>query len=127
MGDRRVNNITEPIACDRVNFDRGSPDRVEPQLPNGYAPLRKTSIAVLPFSNMSGDPEQEYFSDGITEDIITDLSKISNLHVVACNTTFTYKGKPVKVQQVAQELGVARRSNLIQTWLTRMPRGARYR
>src|SRR5437773_7351685 len=55
---------------------------------------------------MSGDPEQEYFSDGITEDIITDLSNVSGLFVVARNTAFTYKGKPVKVQQVAQELGV---------------------
>jgi adenylate cyclase len=61
---------------------------------------------VLPFNNMSGDPEQEYFSDGITEDIITDLSKISGLHVVARNTVFTYKNKPIKVQQAAQELGV---------------------
>ena len=55
---------------------------------------------------MSGDPEQEYFSDGITEDIITDLSKISGLHVISRNTVSTYKGKPVKVQQAAQELGV---------------------
>jgi adenylate cyclase len=64
------------------------------------------SIAVLPFTNMSHDPEQEYFSDGITEDIITDLSKISRLHVVARNTVFTYKGKAVKVKQIAHELGV---------------------
>src|SRR5260370_19539670 len=56
---------------------------------------------------MSGDPEQEYFSDGITEDIITDLSKVSGLFVVARNSAFTYKGKPIKVQQVGQELGVA--------------------
>ncbi len=55
---------------------------------------------------MSGDPEQEYFSDGITEDIITDLSKISGLFVIARNSVFTYKGKPIKVQQAAQELGV---------------------
>ncbi|MCY1290542.1 type IV pilus biogenesis/stability protein PilW [compost metagenome] len=61
---------------------------------------------MLPFTNMSHDPEQEYFSDGITEDIITDLSKISKLHVVARNTVFTYKGRSVKVKQVAQELGV---------------------
>ena len=61
---------------------------------------------MLPFNNMSGDPEQEYFSDGITEDIITDLSKISGLFVIARNTVFTYKGKPVKVQQAAKELGV---------------------
>jgi len=66
----------------------------------------KPSIAVLPFDNMSGDKEQEYFSDGITEDIITSLSKSDQLFVVARNSTFTYKGKPVKVKQVAEELGV---------------------
>jgi TolB-like protein/Flp pilus assembly protein TadD len=66
----------------------------------------KPSIAVLPFENMSDDPKQEYFSDGITEDLITDLAKISGLFVIARNSTFTYKGKPVKVQQVARELGV---------------------
>jgi adenylate cyclase len=66
----------------------------------------KPSIAVLPFVNMSGDPEQEYFSDGITEEIITALSKIPKLFVIARNSSFTYKGKPVKVQQVGRELGV---------------------
>ena len=66
----------------------------------------KPSIAVLPFDNLSGDPEQEYFSDGITEDIITALSKTPKMLVIARNSTFTYKGKPVKVQQVADELGV---------------------
>ena len=66
----------------------------------------KPSIAVLPFTNMSGDSEQEYFVDGITEDLITDLSKLSGLFVIARNSTFTYKGKPVKVRQVAEELGV---------------------
>jgi adenylate cyclase len=66
----------------------------------------KPSIAVLPFVNISGDPEQEYFSDGITEEIITALSKVPKLFVIARNSTFTYKGKPVKVQQVAEELGV---------------------
>jgi TolB-like protein/class 3 adenylate cyclase len=66
----------------------------------------KPSIAVLPFGNLSGDPEQEYFADGITNDIITDLSKFKNVFVIASNSTFTYKGKPVKVQQVAEELGV---------------------
>jgi adenylate cyclase len=64
------------------------------------------SIAVLPFDNLSGDPEQEFFSDGITEQIITALSKVSSLFVIARNSTFTYKGKPVKVQQVSEELGV---------------------
>jgi TolB-like protein len=66
----------------------------------------RPSIAVLPFTNMSGDPEQEYFVDGMTEDLITDLSKLSGLFVIARNSTFTYKGKSVKVRQVAEELGV---------------------
>jgi TolB-like protein/Tfp pilus assembly protein PilF len=66
----------------------------------------KPSIAVLPFDNLSGDPSQDYFSDGITENIITALSNVSNLFVIARNSTFTYKGKPVKVQQVAEDLGV---------------------
>jgi len=66
----------------------------------------KPSIAVLPFVNMGGDPEQEYFADGMTEDLITDLSQISGLFVIARNSTFTYKGKPVKIRQVAEELGV---------------------
>ena len=66
----------------------------------------KPSIAVLPFTNMSEDPKQEYFSDGLSEEIITALSKVPNMFVIARNTTFTYKGKPVKVKQVAEELGV---------------------
>ncbi len=66
----------------------------------------KPSIAVLPFANLSGDPEQEYFSDGITNDIITDLSKFRELFIIASNTVFTYKNKPVKIQDVGRELGV---------------------
>jgi adenylate cyclase len=66
----------------------------------------KPSIAVLPFENMTGDPKQEYFADGFTEQIITSLSKIPALFVISRNSTFTYKGKPVKVQQVSEELGV---------------------
>jgi adenylate cyclase len=66
----------------------------------------KPSIAVLPFANISGDKEQEYFSDGITNDIITELSKFSNLFVIASNSVFTYKGKPVKVNEVGRDLGV---------------------
>jgi len=66
----------------------------------------KPSIAVLPFTNMSGDPGQEYFSDGMSDDLITDLSKIPDLFVIARNSTFAYKGKQVKVQQIAKELGV---------------------
>jgi adenylate cyclase len=66
----------------------------------------KPSIAVLPFVNMSDDPKQEFFSDGLTEDLITALSKIPNIFVIARSSTFTYKGKPVKVQQVAEDLGI---------------------
>jgi TolB-like protein len=67
----------------------------------------KPSIAVLPFNNLSGDPKQEYFSDGLTEEIISALSGVPKLFVIARNSTFTYKGKPVKVQQVSEELGVS--------------------
>jgi adenylate cyclase len=70
------------------------------------SPARKLSICVLPFSNISGDPEQEYFSDGISEDIITDLSKVSALQVTARNNAFTFKGKTVEVQEVARKLNV---------------------
>lgn len=66
----------------------------------------KPSIAILPFTNIGGDPEQEHFSDGLDENIITQLSPVHNLFVIARNSSFTYKGKPVKVQQVAEELGV---------------------
>jgi adenylate cyclase len=66
----------------------------------------KPSVAVLPFNNLSGDPKQEFFADGITEDIIAALSRIPNMFVIARNSTYTYKGKPVKVQQVAEDLGI---------------------
>jgi TolB-like protein len=66
----------------------------------------KPSIVVLPFANMSEDPKQEYFSDGITEDLTRDLSRISSLFVIARNSAFTYKGKATKVQEVSKELGV---------------------
>jgi adenylate cyclase len=78
----------------------GLPDKPPLPLPD------KPSIAVLPFVNMSDDPQQEYFSDGMTEDLITDLSKISGLFVIARNSTFVYKGKPVNVQQIGQDLKV---------------------
>ena len=66
----------------------------------------KPSIAALPFTNMSGDPSQEYFSDGLTEQIINGLCKVSNLFVIARNSSFAYKGKAVSVKQIAKELGV---------------------
>ncbi|MBW1713210.1 MAG: tetratricopeptide repeat protein [Deltaproteobacteria bacterium] len=76
------------------------PQAAAPQMPD------KPSIAVLPFVNMSGEEEQEYFSDGMTEDIITDLSKVSGLYVISRNSVFTYKGQAVRVEQVSRELGV---------------------
>ena len=100
-GEQQLKNIEKPIRVYDVLLE-------EPELKETTSMKDdRPSIAVLPFNNMSGDPEQEYFSDGITEDIITDLSKISGLFVVARHTAFTYKGKPVKVQQVGKELGVA--------------------
>ena len=98
-----LKNIEQPVRVFDVFL--GAPSTTRRRRAKPAAPA-KPSIAVLPFANMSGDPEQEYFSDGITEDIITDLSKISGLHVISRNTVSTYKGKPVKVQQAAQELGV---------------------
>jgi TolB-like protein/class 3 adenylate cyclase len=83
-----------------ASIEPASVDRMELTLPD------KPSIAVLPFTNMGDDPQQEYFSDGMTDDLITDLSKISGLFVISRNSTFTYKGKPVKIRQVAQELNV---------------------
>src|SRR6202011_52072 len=89
------------------NGDRPVPTGDEPHESSRALPLPdRPAIAVLPFVNMSGDPEQEYFSDGISEDIITDLSKISGLFVIARNTVFAYKGKTVDVQEVAKRLKV---------------------
>jgi adenylate cyclase len=104
LGERRLKNIERPIRVYTVSLDTSSDGRVNDaaSVPREQRP----SIAVLPFINMSGDPEQEYFSDGITEDIITDLSKVSGLFVVARNTAFTYKGKAVDVPEVATRLGV---------------------
>jgi adenylate cyclase len=95
------------VAVGIWNFYFRSPPMEPASLEKMAFPLPdKPSIAVLPFVNMSRDPEQEYFSDGITEEIITALSKVPRLFVIARNSTFTYKGKPVKVQKVAEELGV---------------------
>ncbi|MBA2623211.1 MAG: adenylate/guanylate cyclase domain-containing protein, partial [Chthoniobacterales bacterium] len=105
MGEQILKNIERPVRVFSVSLN--SPVVREMKDAGPKLAQERPSIAVLPFNNMSGDPEQEYFSDGITEDIITDLSKVSGLFVVARNTVFTYKGKPVKVQQVGQELGVA--------------------
>nr|WP_255607423.1 adenylate/guanylate cyclase domain-containing protein [Phyllobacterium sp. 2063] len=106
LGEYRLKNIERAIHVYNIVLNPSATSRPRPPAAVSAKDNLGLSIAVLPFTNMSGDPEQEYFSDGITEDIITDLSKISGLHVVARNTVFTYKNKSVKVKQVAQELGI---------------------
>jgi adenylate cyclase len=103
LGEQSVKNIKKPVRVYRVRME-GSISDVETS--RKLALPEKPSIAVLAFANMSGDSEQEYFSDGLTEEIITALSKVPHLFVIARNSTFTYKGKAVSVKQVGQELGV---------------------
>jgi adenylate cyclase len=103
LGEHNLKNIVEPIRVYRVSSAVATADITRITTPS----LRpKLSIAVLPFANVSGDTEQEYFSDGITEDIITDLSKVSGLKVVSRNTAFTFKGKAVDIGDVARRLEV---------------------
>src|SRR5215472_5993163 len=124
-GEQQVKNIARPVRVFRVRPPLTHPDANAPaplsciagegaarrrrQAGEGTPPLvlpDKPSIAVLPFANMSGDPEQEYFVDGMVEEIITALSRIRSLFVIARNSTFTYKGQAVDVKQVGRELGV---------------------
>jgi TolB-like protein len=107
MGKQRMKNIAEPIACYRVSLQPpplpAQPDltlRTPLGLPN------RAAIAVLPFTNMSSDQEQEYFADGLAEDLITDLSKVPGLLVISRHSTFAYKGKAIDIRQVAKDLGV---------------------
>lgn len=102
LGEHKVKNIQKPIRVFRVLFGQEVTSRES----NMVRTQEKPSIAVLPFVNLSDDPEQEYFSDGLTEDLITDLSKVSGLFVIARNSVFTYKGKTVRVDKVGQDLGV---------------------
>jgi adenylate cyclase len=103
LGKHEVKNIKEPVRVYKVLLESDLPEPLvdEPlELPD------KPSIAVLPFNNMSGDPSQEYFSDGLTEQIINGLCKVSNLFVISRNSSFAYKGKSLSLKQIAQELGV---------------------
>jgi adenylate cyclase len=108
MGPQSLKNIAEPMRARRVRLDRyarpTTPAKVEAE--TSLALPEKPSIAVLPFQNMSGDPEQEHFADGMVEDIITGLSRSKALLVIARNSSFTYKGKAVDIKQVGRELGV---------------------
>jgi TolB-like protein/class 3 adenylate cyclase len=103
LGEQQVKNIARPVRVYRVRDAGGAPKApTQPALPLPDKP----SIAVLPFANMSGDPEQEYFADGMVEEIITALSRIRWLFVIARNSSFTYKGQAIDVKQVGRELGV---------------------
>lgn len=106
LGNQNVKNIARPIRVFRVRLEQG-PQGVDARDDAAATPVsKKPSIAVLPLVNMSGDPEQEFFADGLTEDIITELSRFHDLLVISRNSTFVYKGKPVKVQEVGREFGV---------------------
>jgi adenylate cyclase len=104
LGEQQVKNITRPIRVYRVRDAAGN-DAITPAQPSLALP-DKPSVAVLPFTNMSADPEQEFFADGIAEDVITALSRYPSLFVIARNSCFTYKGRAVDVKQVGRELGV---------------------
>jgi adenylate cyclase len=103
-GEVQVKNIDRPIRIWKWRPGTASPTATRSEA--ALAKKDKPSIAVLPFANMSGDQEQEYFSDGITDDIITDLSKVAGLLVIARNSSFAYKGKNVDVRTIGRELGV---------------------
>ncbi|WP_298877625.1 adenylate/guanylate cyclase domain-containing protein [uncultured Bradyrhizobium sp.] len=108
MGQQSLKNISEPMRAWRARPTGPTSSTPTPDQPPAVALALpdKPSIAVLPFTNMSGDPEQEYFADGVVEDIITALSRMTWLFVIARNSSFTYKGKAVDIKQVGRELGV---------------------
>ena len=101
LGEQKVKNIAEPVRAFRLAKN----EKISSAEPVSMRTDRPV-VAILPFDNMSGDPEQEYFSDGITEDLITALSRIRQIQVVARNSTFSYKGKSPNIRQVSEELGV---------------------
>jgi adenylate cyclase len=109
LGEQQVKNINRSIRVFKVLLARQSADDGHAAAEKSAAPearAKRPSIAILPFANMSGDPEQEFFADGLTEDIITELSRFRELLVISRNAVFVHKGKPVKAQQVAREFGV---------------------
>jgi adenylate cyclase len=107
MGPQTLKNIAEPMRAWRLRLDGGAAPAKPPGEANQPLALSdKPSIAVLPFQNMSEDPEQEHFCDGLVEDIITTLSKLARLRVIARNSTFVYKGRSVDIREAAGQLGV---------------------
>jgi TolB-like protein/class 3 adenylate cyclase len=105
-GEIALKNIARPVQVFAISGAKESKTTVSPKSKPGLALPDKPSIAVLPFTNMSGDPGQDYFADGMVEDIITALSRFKSLFVIARNSSFTYKGRAVDVKQVGRELGV---------------------
>jgi adenylate cyclase len=113
VGEQMVKNIAKPVRVYRVRREMKEPTKelgkdevTSPASTTALSLPDKPSIIVLPFLNMSNDPEQEYFSDGITEDLTTDLSRIAGLFVISRNSAFTYKGKAAKAQDISREMGV---------------------
>jgi adenylate cyclase len=107
VGELDLKNIAEPVRAYRVAADPSVELAVAAVKPSDSSALPdRPSVAVLPFANMSGDADQEYFSDGITEDIITELSRFRNLFVIARNSSFAYKGRAVNIREVGRDLGV---------------------
>jgi adenylate cyclase len=109
QGDRTVKNISRPVHVYFADWGNVPSGGGVPATVSGHtqASFNKPSVAILPFTNISNDPAQEFFSDGITEDIITDLSNVSGLFVLSRNTVFTWKGRSENLQRIARELGVA--------------------
>ena len=105
-GECTLKNIAQPVQVFRLSSQLGPAVRKGRSLPTQPALPNQTSIAVLPFTNMSSDPEQEYFADGLAEDLITDLSKVAGLLVIARNSSFAYKGRHIDIRSVAKDLGV---------------------
>ena len=105
-GEQTLKNIARPVHVYRIIVDPGRSPMMPKREATALALPDKPSIAVLPFQNMSGDPEQEYFADGMVEEIITALSRVRQLFVIARNSSFTYKGRAVDIKQVGRELGV---------------------
>jgi TolB-like protein len=100
LGDQQLMNIVRPIRAYAIEVTGSKP------LTSSATPMRRLSIAVLPFANLSSDPEQEYFADGITEDLTTDLSRIPEMVVISRNTAFTYRRKTIDTKQIGRELSV---------------------
>src|SRR4029450_13541549 len=106
MGEQRMKNIAEPIACYRVSLQLPSPAQLNRSVPNAPRLPNRVAIAVLPFTSMSSDPEQEYFADGLAEDLITDMSRVPGLFVISRHSAFAFKGKSIDIRSIANDLGV---------------------